>query len=87
MVYDNEKESFFYKFAINNLGFIVAKNELKKCDSGGIQTHDLQNRNLTFYSAELRSHLVAKIQKNRIFATIFFHYFFISIPSHLGGRK
>ena len=25
-------------------------------DSGGIQTHDLQNRNLTFYSAELRSH-------------------------------
>ena len=24
---------------------------------GGIQTHDLQNRNLTFYSAELRGHL------------------------------
>jgi hypothetical protein len=24
------------------------------CDPGGIQTHDLQNRNLTFYSAELR---------------------------------
>ncbi len=23
-------------------------------DPGGIQTHDLQNRNLTFYSAELR---------------------------------
>lgn len=24
------------------------------CAPGGIQTHDLQNRNLTFYSAELR---------------------------------
>ena len=24
-------------------------------DSGGIQTHDLQNRNLTLYSAKLRS--------------------------------
>ena len=25
-------------------------------DSGGIQTHDLQNRNLTLYSAKLPSH-------------------------------
>ena len=25
-------------------------------DSGGIQTHDLQNRNLTLYSAKLRNH-------------------------------
>ena len=25
------------------------------CDPGGIQTHDLQNRNLTLYSAKLRS--------------------------------
>ena len=25
-------------------------------DFGGIQTHDLQNRNLTLYSAKLRSH-------------------------------
>ena len=33
------------------------------CDSGGIQTHDLQNRNLTFYSAELRSPLENKISK------------------------
>ncbi len=24
------------------------------CDPGGILTHDLQNRNLTFYTAELR---------------------------------
>jgi hypothetical protein len=30
-------------------------NGVKKCcDPGGIQTPDLQNRNLTFYSAELR---------------------------------
>ena len=27
-------------------------------DSGGIQTHDLQNRNLTLYSAKLRSHKI-----------------------------
>ena len=26
----------------------------KNCDPGGILTHDLQNRNLTFYTAELR---------------------------------
>ena len=26
-----------------------------RCDSGGIQTHDLQNRNLTLYSAKLPS--------------------------------
>ena len=26
------------------------------CDPGGIQTHDLQNRNLTLYSAKLRNH-------------------------------
>ncbi len=25
------------------------------CDQGGIQTHDLQNRNLTLYSAKLPS--------------------------------
>ena len=25
------------------------------CDPGGIQTHDLQNRNLTLYSAKLRN--------------------------------
>ena len=25
------------------------------CDSDGTHTHDLQNRNLTFYSTELRS--------------------------------
>lgn len=25
-------------------------------DPGGILTHDLQNRNLTFYTAELRGH-------------------------------
>ena len=28
---------------------------LKPGDPGGIQTHDLQNRNLTLYSAKLRS--------------------------------
>ena len=26
------------------------------CDPEGILTHDLQNRNLTLYTAELRSH-------------------------------
>ena len=33
------------------------------CDPGGIQTHDLQNRNLTFYSAELRDQLELKFIK------------------------
>ncbi len=35
-------------------------------DSGGIQTHDLQNRNLTLYSAKLRNHCdfaVANLRK------------------------
>ncbi len=31
------------------------------CDPGGIQTPDLQNRNLTFYSAELRGRRAAKV--------------------------
>ena len=32
-------------------------------DPGGIQTHDFQNRNLTFYSAELRGRFeAAKVQ-------------------------
>lgn len=32
------------------------------CDPAGIQTQDLQNRNLTLYSAKLRSHFAgAKI--------------------------
>ena len=34
------------------------------CDPAGIQTQDLQNRNLTLYSAKLRSlFAVAKIQR------------------------
>lgn len=33
------------------------------CDPGGIQTHDLQNRNLTLYSAKLRSHLFLSAAK------------------------
>ena len=28
------------------------------CDSVGIQTQDIQNRNLTLYSAKLRSHKI-----------------------------
>ena len=32
-------------------------------DPGGIQTHDLQNRNLTFYSAELRDQNLRKDKK------------------------
>ena len=32
-------------------------------DPGGIQTHDFQNRNLTFYSTELRGRIsVAKVR-------------------------
>ena len=32
-------------------------------DPGGIQTHDLQNRNLTLYSAKLQDHFfIAKLQ-------------------------
>jgi hypothetical protein len=33
------------------------------CDPGGIQTPDFQNRNLTFYSAELRGRYYAKLEK------------------------
>ena len=36
--------------------------ESYKSDPGGIQTHDLQNRNLTLYSAKLRDQTVANIQ-------------------------
>ena len=35
----------------------------RNCDPGGIQTHDLQNRNLTFYSAELRDQCEHKFKK------------------------
>jgi hypothetical protein len=34
------------------------------CDPGGIQTPDFQNRNLTFYSAELRGRYCGKFKKN-----------------------
>ena len=33
------------------------------CDPGGIQTHDLQNRNLTLYSTELRSHCGREVKQ------------------------
>ena len=33
----------------------------KESDPGGILTHDLQNRNLTFYTAELQGHFSAKL--------------------------
>lgn len=36
------------------------------CAPGGIQTHDLQNRNLTFYSAELRGQLLKKARQKYI---------------------
>ena len=32
-------------------------------EPGGIQTHDLQNRNLTLYSAKLRNQFACKISK------------------------
>ncbi|GEM_PF-3300905 len=45
------------------------------CDSEGILTLDLQNRNLTFYTAELRSrNLVAKLSKKKEY-TILFAFF------------
>ena len=34
-----------------------------KCDPDGIQTHDLQNRNLTLYSTKLLSQYVTKVEK------------------------
>ena len=37
-------------------------------DPGGIQTHDLQNRNLTLYSAKLRNQSTAKLANNYQFA-------------------
>ena len=33
-----------------------------QCDSGGTQTPDFQNRNLTFYSAELRGQINFSVQ-------------------------
>lgn len=50
-------------------------------DPGGIQTHDFQNRNLTFYSAELRGRFeAAKVQKFHLehyadWAFLLFHEF------------
>lgn len=41
------------RIIINPLPSIIL---IKKSDPGGILTRDLQNRNLTFYTAELRSH-------------------------------
>ena len=39
-------------------------NSFINCDPEGILTHDLQNRNLTLYTAELRSHFgAAKVRK------------------------
>jgi hypothetical protein len=40
-------------------------------DPGGIQTHDLQNRNLTLYSAKLPGQSDCKIRKNIYFLLIF----------------
>ena len=40
----------------------------KKCDSGGTQTRDTQNRNLMLYSTELRSlmrYKVLRMKRNR----------------------
>jgi hypothetical protein len=36
------------------------------CDPGGIQTHDFQIRNLTFYSAELRGRIGCKDNNFRV---------------------
>ncbi len=50
-------------------------------DPGGIQTHDFQNRNLTFYSAELRGRFeAAKVQNFHLehyadWAFLLFHEF------------
>ena len=42
-------------------------------DPGGIQTHDLQNRNLTLYSAKLRSRLcVVYLLIDSVLLVIFF---------------
>ena len=32
-----------------------------KCDPGGTQTHDLQNRNLSFYSLNYRAYFGCKV--------------------------
>ena len=42
----------------------MIKKYQKDGDPGGIQTHDLQNRNLTLYSAKLRDQLAAKLANN-----------------------
>ena len=33
------------------------------CDPGGIQTHDLQNRNLTLYSLSYQAKTLTKVEK------------------------
>ena len=47
------------------------KEQKERSDSGGIQTHDLQNRNLTLYSAKLPS-LMYTISHRRCKVTLFF---------------
>ncbi len=42
---------------------LIVKN-FRISDSDGIQTHDLQNRNLTLYSAKLRNQFECKGNKN-----------------------
>ena len=49
---------------------------IKESDSGGIQTHDLQNRNLTLYSAKLPSQRQRKSIKNKCRKQIIRAYFY-----------
>ena len=49
---------------------------IKESDSGGIQTHDLQNRNLTLYSAKLPSQRLRKSIKNKWRKQIIRRYFY-----------
>ena len=51
------------------------------CDPGGIQTHDLQNRNLTLYSAKLRSRCGCKI--NHFILNILFFPQIIECPQKM----
>ena len=51
----------------NNIFCVAFYHLMNSCDPVGILTQDLQNRNLTFYTAELRSHSCFAGTKIRIF--------------------
>lgn len=60
-VYMSVAEGLLHCVRIRKKGIRKDTPGMETGDPGGIQTHDLQNRNLTLYSAKLRNHSAAKV--------------------------